>query len=236
MANFTRMGIPEHYVGASTDTKPTGVPPGSKCYEHDTGDTYITYDGTNWVAYTSPADADITTHAALTTGVHGATGTIVATEDVDDTPVNGATTAPVSSNWAYDHAADASAHHTATTRLDSKLITSTRDMTAASGDVSYTGVGFQPTCIFAMAAISGEQTAAWGFCDESLDEATLVLYDYNTNIYPLADYLFVIQGEPSAKQQQAVVKSFDADGFTLTWTKVNVPSAETATLYFLCLR
>lgn len=25
--------------------------------------------------------------------------------DVDDTPVNGATTAPISSNWAYDHAA-----------------------------------------------------------------------------------------------------------------------------------
>lgn len=30
--------------------------------------------------------------------------------DVDDTPVNGATTAPVSSNWAYDHAATFAAH------------------------------------------------------------------------------------------------------------------------------
>lgn len=30
--------------------------------------------------------------------------------DVDDTPVNGATTAPVSSNWAYDHANGAGAH------------------------------------------------------------------------------------------------------------------------------
>lgn len=30
--------------------------------------------------------------------------------DVDDTPVDGATTAPISSNWAYDHAADDSAH------------------------------------------------------------------------------------------------------------------------------
>lgn len=30
--------------------------------------------------------------------------------DVDDTPVNGATAAPVSSNWAYDHAAATAAH------------------------------------------------------------------------------------------------------------------------------
>ncbi len=28
----------------------------------------------------------------------------------DDTPVNGSTTAPISSNWAYDHAASATAH------------------------------------------------------------------------------------------------------------------------------
>lgn len=31
---------------------------------------------------------------------------------VDDTPVNGATDQPVSSNWAFDHKADANAHHT----------------------------------------------------------------------------------------------------------------------------
>lgn len=28
----------------------------------------------------------------------------------DDTPVNGSTTTPISSNWAYDHAASATAH------------------------------------------------------------------------------------------------------------------------------
>ena len=32
--------------------------------------------------------------------------------DVDDTPVDAATTAPISSNWAYDHDNDANAHHT----------------------------------------------------------------------------------------------------------------------------
>lgn len=36
--------------------------------------------------------------------------TILRQADVDDTPVNGVTTAPVSSNWAYDHAALTTAH------------------------------------------------------------------------------------------------------------------------------
>jgi len=40
------------YVGLSTDTKPTeathGTTTGSTFLEYDTGDMYITYDGTNW--------------------------------------------------------------------------------------------------------------------------------------------------------------------------------------------
>ncbi len=36
------------YIGASADTKPTGVPVGSEFYEYDTSQTYVTYDGTNW--------------------------------------------------------------------------------------------------------------------------------------------------------------------------------------------
>lgn len=39
-----------------------------------------------------------------------ADATLLKQADVDDTPVNGVTTAPVSSNWAYDHAALTTAH------------------------------------------------------------------------------------------------------------------------------
>ncbi|MBT7091375.1 MAG: hypothetical protein HN932_12970 [Candidatus Marinimicrobia bacterium] len=44
------------------------------------------------------------------TSTHGVTGSILGTEDVDDTPVNGATTVPVSSNWAYDHVSASDPH------------------------------------------------------------------------------------------------------------------------------
>lgn len=41
----------KRFVGASGDAKPTGVPVGSCFYEHNTGNTYITYDGTNWILF-----------------------------------------------------------------------------------------------------------------------------------------------------------------------------------------
>jgi hypothetical protein len=45
----------------------------------------------------------LTWHNSNATDVHGVTGTVLGSEDVDDTPVNGETTMPVSSNWAFDH-------------------------------------------------------------------------------------------------------------------------------------
>ncbi len=40
------------FLCLSSDTKPTGAPVGSICYETNTGMRYITADGTNWTAYT----------------------------------------------------------------------------------------------------------------------------------------------------------------------------------------
>ncbi len=39
------------YIGASTDTKPTGVPVGSTFFAYNTGIMYICYDGTNWEVF-----------------------------------------------------------------------------------------------------------------------------------------------------------------------------------------
>jgi len=55
------------------------------------------------IARDAEVTADIAVHSALNTGVHGVTGTVLGTEDVDNTPVNGATTDPISSDWAYDY-------------------------------------------------------------------------------------------------------------------------------------
>ncbi len=36
------------FIGLSTDTKPTGVQVGSRFFEYNLKDTYVSYDGTNW--------------------------------------------------------------------------------------------------------------------------------------------------------------------------------------------
>jgi len=100
-------------------------------------DTFLYYDlGTGLWKFRILADADIpaaiardaevaaavaaeaaaraaadTAHNASTTGVHGVTGTVLGTEDVDDVAVDGATTDPISSNWAYDHNASTTGVH-----------------------------------------------------------------------------------------------------------------------------
>lgn len=41
----------QRFFGLSTDTKPTGVDPGSTFWAYDTGTLFVSYDGTNWIAY-----------------------------------------------------------------------------------------------------------------------------------------------------------------------------------------
>ena len=46
-----------------------------------------------------------------------------------------------------------------------KVITSTRDMTAGSGNVAYSGVGFKPSLIIFQGAVNAAQVAGWGVVD-----------------------------------------------------------------------
>jgi hypothetical protein len=123
--------------------------------------------------------------------------------------------------------------------LTSKIKTSTRDMTADSGDVAYTGVGFTPTVILAFTHIATTVYVSYGFCDSAKNQA--YIYEPATAAYfeDASNYIIGqgnLAAKPSASGQQAAVKSFAADGFTLTWTKNGTPSAGTINLYFLCLK
>jgi hypothetical protein len=42
--------VTQNYIGLSTDTKPTGVEPGSRFWAYDIDQHYVCYDGTNWAA------------------------------------------------------------------------------------------------------------------------------------------------------------------------------------------
>ena len=118
------------------------------------------------------------------------------------------------------------------TRLKSKIIAISRDMTLASGSVAYTGIGFQPTSMVAIGCING-----------SMPPLTVGIADSGRNAFSLNQYgasaiqavggLLNITVSPGV-YQAAAVASFDADGFTLTWTKAGSPTG-TGTAYVLCI-
>lgn len=120
------------------------------------------------------------------------------------------------------------------TSLGSKVKQETRDMTAASGDVSYTGYGFKPTAlvIFGVTAAGGG-IGAWGIYGGEVDLSIYTQGD-DTNFH--GSSVLIEFRETATKVQDAVVKSEDVDGFTLTWTKAGVPAADTAILKVLALR
>lgn len=122
-----------------------------------------------------------------------------------------------------------------TKKLYSKTGSLTRDLTTASGDVSYTGVGFTPTSIHFYSTFP-DISLAWGFSD-STKAAQGVYYRIGgvSNISELlsnAGANVVTYAESSANNYQAaIIKSYDADGFTLTWTKVNSPTGTGKIVY-----
>lgn len=120
------------------------------------------------------------------------------------------------------------------TRLKSKTISITRDGTAASGDVSYTGIGFTPTSIECVMSINGTSYWSKGHGD-SARSADCIYGNGAGNVFGSGGYLIQYSNQATFAQS-AVVKSYDADGFTLTYTKTGSPSANTMLIYAICYR
>jgi len=123
------------------------------------------------------------------------------------------------------------------TRLASKIITISRDLTAAGAptDVAYAGVGFTPTSVVIVGVISGSAAVlSIGFGDSAKGVNT-VIKTWDNNYYPTLVGGVIIASTGSGIYQAATIKSYDADGFTLTWTKSGSPTG-TLTCYALCFR
>jgi len=115
----------------------------------------------------------------------------------------------------------------------SKVLAGSRDGTAASGDVSYTGVGFQPTSIQAIMSVNDTAYSSNGYGDSAKSSFCVCT--------PAAGKFFTQQQlvkytDINNWAQYATIKSYDADGFTLTWTKGGSAPAGTMTITFICYR
>ncbi len=114
-----------------------------------------------------------------------------------------------------------------------KLITSTRAMDAATGDVAYTGVGFKPSMVLNISCVNSTAIMNIGI-KAGADKFNLA--DYGSGTYFGGIGAFIRLYESSTKYQSAELSAYDADGFTLSWTRAGVTAAGTAVLAFLCFR
>ena len=118
----------------------------------------------------------------------------------------------------------------------SKLITFTRDQTASSGNVAYTGMGFTPSALVVVgfeSASTGRLTI--GFA-ESIGSTKMSTGANEANARFGSSSVFIYSlVQSDGNGQTAVVNSYDSDGFTLAWTKNGSPSASTYTYYVLGL-
>ena len=123
--------------------------------------------------------------------------------------------------------------HKLTEITEYAIITFTRDMTAASGDVSYTGAGFTPRQVMFFGAVASNSAGSWGSDDGTDTMCTNQLSTGNMSSNTSAS----IDLENNAGESQtAVIKTLDSDGFALTWTKTNTPPAGTATIIAICFK
>jgi hypothetical protein len=120
-------------------------------------------------------------------------------------------------------------------------ITFTRDMTAASGDVAYTGVGFEPRQVIFFASVAGTKMASWGVNDalgngNGQSYGVQRQFDTGEMSYTSNNAIELLDSiEPNSGIQRARIQSFDSDGFTLAWDK-NLSPTGTATVIALCLK
>jgi len=118
-----------------------------------------------------------------------------------------------------------------------KIGTFTRDITAATGDVSYTAIGFIPKAISFFGGIDGTKIGSFNGYDDGTNHYAIGSSSGEVagqNGVQLLKSIFLEEG--AGKFQIAYVKSFDSDGFTLTWEKVGSPSAGTAYIFCIAFR
>jgi|SRR3990172_166024 len=121
-----------------------------------------------------------------------------------------------------------------TTRLLSKVIAITRDAAGVAGDVSYTGVGFQPTSMQVIMNVTATTYMSIMLADSA--RTVKGYYVSANNVYrTLAGYI-VAYSDASTWDQLGVLKSYDSDGFTITWSKTGTPTAGTLTCNVICYR
>jgi hypothetical protein len=105
----------------------------------------------------------------------------------------------------------------------SATININRAANGADGDVGYTGFGFQPNTLIAFSTIQGTAYSSWGSCASDLTTQG-VWDDHATTADTYTGGTTFVRADQNANSASGQISSFDADGFTLSWSKVGTPT------------
>lgn len=110
--------------------------------------------------------------------------------------------------------------------------TFSRDIATASGSQAITGLGFQPKAIILIGVVDSG-ASCWGLATASSDNC--IFRRPSDGAMFTGTGILQFQNNATPDQAYATLASFDADGFTLTWTKQNSPTG-TANIHYLAVR
>lgn len=120
-----------------------------------------------------------------------------------------------------------------------KLHSFSRDMTAANGTATISGIGFQPDTIIFWAHLPNTTAFSWAIHDQSFGSALDVIdvsaAGSDANSWSNAGTSIYLT-PAGGKVQSGVVSSVNSDGYVVTWTKTGSPSAGTGIIYALAIK
>lgn len=169
-------------------------------------------------------------------------GTIVAAADLVSMDSDGFTL-----NWTTTDGGTRPVSYLALGGADLSVFLKQIQAPNATGNVAYTGVGFQPEAMLAISSVNNnappvtnnDAAIAIGITDGSLSRGTSYSADHNVGASTYKsgyDAVFLLGNDAAiasaTTRQNATFVSFDSDGFTLSWND----SDATDYYWILCLR
>jgi len=112
-----------------------------------------------------------------------------------------------------------------------KIGSFTRDLTAASGDASITGVGFKPSNVIFISGWNNNSFAVGFDNGASAVHGVVASSCFHGTV---ASIRFLTSANTDATNGK--IKSLDSDGFTVTYTLSNSQSGQTGTIYYIAFR
>lgn len=112
----------------------------------------------------------------------------------------------------------------------------TRALNGASGSVAVTGLGFKPKSIEFTAAVDTGVEYSIGYCTDQSGILNRCLSSDAAGAKLSSADCIRINRPAVGTEQKAVLASMDLDGFTLTWTLVGAPAANTITVNYVASR